>query len=97
MPIWAAMILSSVLFGIMHAYQGLSGILRTAGLGLLMAGLFVASGNLLWAIVGHVVIDAYAGALSWIAPGSASRAADADGAPRKNPISEAGEREQVSG
>lgn len=67
MPVWAAMILSSLVFGLVHAYQGPGGILRTTGLGLLMAALFVVTGNLLWPIVLHVIIDAYAGALSWIA------------------------------
>lgn len=69
MPVWGAMILSSAVFGLMHAYQGPGGILRTAGLGLVMAGLFVVTGSLLWPIVLHVVIDAYAGALSWLAMG----------------------------
>lgn len=67
MPIWAAMILSSVVFGLQHAYQGLAGITRTTALGLLLAGVFVASGSLLWPIILHVIIDAYAGALSWLA------------------------------
>lgn len=67
MPIWAAMILSSVIFGLMHAYQGLAGVIRTAATGLLLAGFFVASGSLLLSIILHVIIDAYAGALSWLA------------------------------
>ncbi len=67
MPVWGAMLLSSMIFGLMHAYQGLGGILRTAGLGLVMAGLFVLTGSLLWPILLHVVIDAYAGALSGLA------------------------------
>jgi len=66
MPIWAAMILSSAVFGLMHAYQGPAGILRTGGLGLVMAGLFVVTGSLLWPILLHIIIDAYAGALSWL-------------------------------
>ncbi|WP_181918946.1 CPBP family intramembrane glutamic endopeptidase [Wenzhouxiangella sediminis] len=66
-PVWAAMLLSSAVFGLMHAYQGPGGILRTVGLGLVMAGLFVLTGSLLWPILLHVVIDAYAGALSWLA------------------------------
>ena len=67
MPIWGAMILSSVIFGLMHAYQGLAGVIRTAAIGLLLAGFFVASGSLLLSIILHVIIDAYAGALSWLA------------------------------
>lgn len=67
MPIWAAMILSSIVFGLMHAYQGLAGVIRTAAIGLLLAGFFVASGSLLWPIILHVILDAYAGALSWLA------------------------------
>lgn len=67
LPVWAAIILSSLVFGLMHAYQGPGGIVRTAGLGLVMAGLFAATGSLLWPILLHVIIDAYAGALSWLA------------------------------
>jgi membrane protease YdiL (CAAX protease family) len=67
MPVWGAMLLSSMIFGLMHAYQGPGGILRTAGLGLVMAGLFVLTGSLLWPILLHVLIDAYAGVLSWLA------------------------------
>ena len=62
-----SMILSSVIFGLMHAYQGLAGVIRTAATGLLLAGVFVASGSLLLSIILHVIIDAYAGALSWLA------------------------------
>ena len=67
MPIWAAVVLSSLLFGLMHAYQGPSGMIRTGAVGLVMAVIFVATGSLLVPIVLHIVVDAYAGALSWIA------------------------------
>jgi len=66
LPIWAAVLLSSVLFGLLHAYQGPAGIVRTGAVGLVLALVFVATGSLLVPIVLHVVVDAYAGALSWI-------------------------------
>ncbi|MGK7295485.1 MAG: CPBP family intramembrane glutamic endopeptidase [Candidatus Wenzhouxiangella sp. M2_3B_020] len=67
LPIWAAVVLSSLVFGLMHAYQGHLGIIRTAAVGLGMALIFLATGSLLVPILLHVVLDAYAGALSWIA------------------------------
>ena len=67
LPIWAAVILSSALFGLLHAYQGPAGIVRTGAVGLVMALIFVATGSILIPIVLHFVVDAYAGALSWIA------------------------------
>lgn len=67
MPIWAAVILSSVVFGLIHAYQGVSGMLRSAAIGLVLASIFVATGSLLVPIALHIFIDVYSGALSWIA------------------------------
>src|SRR6056297_1613239 len=66
LPIWAAVLLSSVLFGLLHAYQGPAGMVRTAAVGLVLALIFLATGSLLVPILLHIVVDAYAGALSWI-------------------------------
>lgn len=59
--LWSAVALSSVVFGMGHMYQGLTGIVKTTLLGLLMALLTVFSGSLLVAILLHVVIDLTSG------------------------------------
>ena len=54
----AAVVLSSVVFGAAHAYQGPSGMIITGVLGLIFAIMFVASGRNLWLnIIAHGVYD----------------------------------------
>jgi membrane protease YdiL (CAAX protease family) len=49
---------SSVLFGVVHAYQGLSGMISTGLTGVLFAVTYLASGRNLWAaIIAHGVLD----------------------------------------
>lgn len=55
--------LTSVVFGILHGYQGLLGTVRTALMGGILAWGFLASGSLLPAIVAHTLIDLVAGLL----------------------------------
>lgn len=80
MPVWAALILSSLIFGLIHAYQGFPGVIRSSALGLVLGAIFIATGSVLVPILLHVIIDAYSGALAWIAlrqdgsPGSGSPA-----------------------
>jgi membrane protease YdiL (CAAX protease family) len=57
----AAALLTSLVFGILHGYQGLLGILRTAIIGGILAWGFLASGSLLPAIIAHALIDLVAG------------------------------------
>lgn len=57
----AAVAVTSIVFGILHGYQGLLGTLRTAVMGALLAWAFLASGSLWPAIVAHVAIDLLAG------------------------------------
>jgi membrane protease YdiL (CAAX protease family) len=59
----AAAALTSVVFGILHGYQGLLGTFRTSLLGGVLAWGFLASGSLLPAIVAHTSIDLLAGLL----------------------------------
>jgi membrane protease YdiL (CAAX protease family) len=61
MPLWTAVLLSSVAFGLAHSYQGTGGVLRTAGMGLLFAGLFVASGSLWLPMLIHALFDVVQG------------------------------------
>jgi membrane protease YdiL (CAAX protease family) len=86
---WGAAVVTSVAFGLLHAYQGLVGVVRTAVLGLVLAASLVQLGSLWPAIVAHVIID-LAGGL-WLGPrltGEPDRAAaapDGDGA-RPEPL-----------
>ena len=55
------LLLTSAVFGVLHAYQGALGILRTAVMGATLAGGFLLSGSLLPPIAAHVLIDLLAG------------------------------------
>lgn len=57
---WAATV-TTVIFGVMHAYQGWFGILRTTAIGAFLAGTFVLSGSLWPCIAAHTLIDLMAG------------------------------------
>jgi uncharacterized protein len=56
-----AAVLTSVVFGILHGYQGVIGTVRTTLMGGLLAWGLLASGSLLPAIVAHTLIDLVAG------------------------------------
>ena len=62
-PLWAAVIISSVFFGLGHSYQGLEGALRTGAAGLVFAVLYVVSGSIWLPIIGHALIDILQGRL----------------------------------
>ena len=62
-----AVLASSLMFGVGHAYQGAAGIVRTGIVGLLYAGAYVATDNLLAPMLLHVVIDATSGTLAYLA------------------------------
>jgi uncharacterized protein len=50
-------ILTSLIFGVAHFYQGLQGIIGATLLGLIAAGIYVMSGSLLLPVVLHAVVD----------------------------------------
>ncbi|MCJ7629028.1 MAG: CPBP family intramembrane metalloprotease [Longimicrobiales bacterium] len=58
---WGAALVSSAVFGLLHAYQGWLGIARTASLGLVLAASFILSGTLWPAILAHASLDLIAG------------------------------------
>lgn len=62
MPLWAAVILSSVAFGLAHSYQGAGGALRCGLLGLAFALFYVVTGSIWLPIVAHIILDALQGA-----------------------------------
>lgn len=65
MPSLAAFAVSSAVFGLGHAYQGRSGVLKTGAVGLVMSLLTWSSGTIVPAVVLHVAIDAINGNLAW--------------------------------
>ena len=55
---WAAVICSSILFGMAHKYQGLSGMINTGLVGFVFGVIFMKSKNKLWlTIITHGVYD----------------------------------------
>lgn len=61
-----AWVLSSVAFGMAHAYQGVSGVARAAVLGALLAYPVLRLGSLYPSMGAHLVLDALA--LAWLGP-----------------------------
>lgn len=61
--VWGAVAISSIAFGIVHAYQGAVGVLRSGILGVMLAVPLVLTGSLWPAILAHAAIDVIAGAL----------------------------------
>jgi uncharacterized protein len=59
--IWVAVLLSSALFGLAHTYQGRSGVLGTALMGLVFGAARVGFASLLPVIVWHAAVDLVAG------------------------------------
>ncbi|WP_339862650.1 type II CAAX endopeptidase family protein [Paremcibacter congregatus] len=66
MPIYVAALLSSLAFGLCHAYQGSIHILRTAIVGLIMAGVYIMADSLIVTIILHAGMDIYGGALWYV-------------------------------
>lgn len=55
---WVAMFLSALTFGLMHAWQGLGGMLTTATVGLVFGSVFLLNNRRIWAIIiAHGLID----------------------------------------
>jgi membrane protease YdiL (CAAX protease family) len=58
-----ALVLSSLVFGLGHLYQGSLGMLKTAGVGAVLGGLYLLGGSLLGPVLIHAVMDATSGEL----------------------------------
>jgi CAAX protease family protein len=61
LPAWAVVLLSSVLFGLAHSYQGRGGIAMTLLIGLILGTSRLAYGSLVPAIFWHSAVDVVAG------------------------------------
>ncbi len=57
MPIWLAAIVSSIAFGVAHAYQGWEGVLKTGFVGGVFAALYLITGTIWIPIVLHALLD----------------------------------------
>lgn len=55
--IWAALIISSLLFGVIHSYQDLLAMVQISIIAVIMGGLFILRGNLTAPILVHTVFD----------------------------------------
>lgn len=60
-PVWASVVVSSVLFGAAHLYQGRSGLIGTGILGLLFGAFRVWTGSLIPVSAWHAAVDVVAG------------------------------------
>jgi uncharacterized protein len=74
--LWLAVGLGSLIFGTLHAYQGMPGIVRTAILGLVLAVPLVVTGSVIPSIVAHVALDLVIGL--WLADWLLRRESDAE-------------------
>jgi membrane protease YdiL (CAAX protease family) len=68
-----AIVAGAAVFGLGHAYQGVLGIAKTAGVGLFFGVVYVATGSLLWPIVLHALVDVQGGTLAFKVLGSSER------------------------
>ena len=62
-----AVVLSSILFGMAHSYQGWKGGLRAGVVGLILALSYLLLGSLWIPILLHIVGDIHSGMLGWLA------------------------------
>jgi hypothetical protein len=60
-PVVPALVLSSALFGMAHAYQGNRGVLQTGLVGLVLGGFFLLSGSLWVPMLLHAAVDMNSG------------------------------------
>lgn len=57
--------ITSVIFGVGHAYQGWKGVVRTTIAGALFAAGYALTASLWWLMIIHAAIDVFAGVLAW--------------------------------
>lgn len=63
--LWVAAGLSSLVFALAHAYQGMDGVLKTGLMGLFFVGIVLAFRSLLPAMLIHVLVDVGQGLVAW--------------------------------
>ena len=65
MPLWAAALVSTIGFGLAHAYQGLANLPKITLVGAVFAGLYLLSGSIWLPILLHVAVDILQGRLAY--------------------------------
>lgn len=65
MPLWAAALLSTVGFGLAHAYQGLAQLPHITAVGAALAVLYLLSGSIWLPIILHAAVDILQGRLAY--------------------------------
>jgi membrane protease YdiL (CAAX protease family) len=65
MPLWVAVVVSSVAFGFAHSYQGAAGAIRAGLVGLAFGIYYVATGSIWLPIIAHILLDVLQGATAY--------------------------------
>jgi membrane protease YdiL (CAAX protease family) len=65
LPVGFAVGASALIFGLGHSYQGPRGVLVTAVVGAVMAGLYIVTGSLYAPMMLHALMDLYSGWVTW--------------------------------
>jgi len=60
-----AALVSAVIFGLGHAYQGWNGVLKTAIVGIVLGFVYIGTSSLVWPIVLHALIDVQGGSVGY--------------------------------
>jgi membrane protease YdiL (CAAX protease family) len=63
--LWGAVLLSSAMFGLGHAYQGWFGILRTSVIGVAFGTAYALTHSLWWLIAVHIALNLLGGLFAW--------------------------------
>jgi membrane protease YdiL (CAAX protease family) len=66
-PTWLAVLVTSIAFGIAHAYQGVGGILKTSAVGLFLGWLYVLTGSIWLPMLVHAAVDVLNGQTAYLA------------------------------
>jgi membrane protease YdiL (CAAX protease family) len=62
LPVWAVVVVSSVVFGLGHSYQGIGGMIRVTLIGLAFGLFYVWTGSIWLPMIAHVILDILQGA-----------------------------------
>jgi membrane protease YdiL (CAAX protease family) len=64
LPLWLAIGIATISFGLAHGYKSLAGMMRTMLFGLVAAAPVIATGTLLPSMIAHALIDVLAGVIT---------------------------------
>ncbi|WP_441004481.1 CPBP family intramembrane glutamic endopeptidase [Pseudocolwellia agarivorans] len=67
MGIVAAIVLSSIIFGLWHIYLGWQEVIRTSVMGSIFCGIYIITGNIIIPILIHIFVDVYSGLMFYFA------------------------------